>query len=90
MLKATKAVPSLRAEILIELFNNACEEERVTEALRKGIIAKLPKKGDLTACSTWEDSVERTERGTFRLQKRKVLYRSNFCDSYYGRTVTRI
>ena len=77
-----KAIPGLSAKILVERFNNVWEEEReVSEAGEK-----LPKKGDLTVCSNWSGinflivstkMFYRVLLQRLRLQKRKVLCRSN-------------
>ena len=48
-----KAEPETSARILSELFNQVWEEERVPEAWKKGVIVKLPKKGDLSICGNW-------------------------------------
>ncbi|XP_039403554.1 uncharacterized protein LOC120409474, partial [Mauremys reevesii] len=48
-----KADLNMSAGILEELFNKAWEEEKVPEAWKKGIIVKLPKKGDLSLCDNW-------------------------------------
>ena len=36
-----------------KLFNKIWEEESVHEACLRGLIIKLPKKGDLTSCENW-------------------------------------
>ena len=41
MLKADQVL-----EVLEELFNMVCDEERVPDTWKKGIIVKLPKKED--------------------------------------------
>ena len=48
-----KADPAVSAKALDKLFNRVWEEEKVPETWRKGIIVKLPKKGDLSVCSNW-------------------------------------
>ena len=48
-----KADPQLSAKCLVSLFNKIWEEENVPAAWKKGIIIKLPKKGDLTECGNW-------------------------------------
>ena len=48
-----KADPEMSAKCLVELFNRIWEEEEVPEAWQKGILIKLPKKGDLTSCGNW-------------------------------------
>ena len=39
--------------VLHDLFNTIWEEESVPEDWCKGLIVKLPKKGDLTTCGNW-------------------------------------
>ena len=48
-----KADPATSAKCLVELFNRVWTEEKVPEDWQKGIIIKLPKKGDLTECGNW-------------------------------------
>ena len=48
-----KADPSTSAKCLVDLFNKVWTEEKVPEDWQKGIIIKLPKKGDLTICGNW-------------------------------------
>ena len=48
-----KVDPELSARCLVDLFNLVWEEEEVPAAWKKGIIVKLPKKGDLSNCSNW-------------------------------------
>ena len=48
-----KADPKLSAQCLVTLFNKVWKEEKVPEAWKRGIIIKLPKKGDLTDCGNW-------------------------------------
>ena len=48
-----KADPAASAGALKELFNKVWEDEKVPEAWQKGIIVKLPKKGDLSVCGNW-------------------------------------
>ena len=50
MLKADTATS---AKALDKLFNKVWEEETVPETWKRGIIVKLPKKGDLSVCSNW-------------------------------------
>ena len=40
-------------KVLHELFNKIWEEESVPEDWLRGLIIKLPKKGDLTSCENW-------------------------------------
>ena len=39
--------------VLYELFNKIWEEESIPEDWSRGLIIKLPKKGDLTSCGNW-------------------------------------
>jgi len=48
-----QAKSRLSAEILHRPINTIWEEERVPESWKKGIIIKLPKKGDPTDCNNW-------------------------------------
>ena len=49
-----KADPSTSVKTLEKLFNKVWEEERVPDTwTKKGIIVKLPKKGDLSECGNW-------------------------------------
>ena len=48
-----KADLHLSAQMLVKLFNQAWEEEKVPDDWKKGIIVKLPKKGDLSVCDNW-------------------------------------
>ena len=48
-----KADPVMSAKCLVELFNKVWIDEQVPEAWKKGIIVKLPKKGDLSQCGNW-------------------------------------
>ena len=48
-----RADPSLSAKCLVELYNKVWTEEKVPEPWKKGIIIKLPKKGDLKECGNW-------------------------------------
>ena len=48
-----KADPTLSAKCLVELFNKVWKEEEVPDAWKKGIIIKLPKKGDFKDCGNW-------------------------------------
>lgn len=38
---------------LTQLMNKCWEEEQIPDEWRKGIIVKLPKKGNITYCSNW-------------------------------------
>ena len=48
-----KADPHLSAQMLVKLLNQAWGEEKVPDDWKKGIIVKLPKKGDLSVCGNW-------------------------------------
>ncbi|GFS10575.1 LINE-1 retrotransposable element ORF2 protein [Elysia marginata] len=48
-----KADPSMSAKGLVGLFNKVWTEEKVPDAWIKGILIKLPKKGDLSQCNNW-------------------------------------
>ncbi|GFR61007.1 transposon TX1 uncharacterized 149 kDa protein [Elysia marginata] len=49
-----KADPSMGAKCLIGLFNRVWTEKKVPDAWRKGILFKLPEKGDLSQCDNWQ------------------------------------
>ena len=42
-------------QVLCELFIKIWEEESVPDDWLRGLIIKLPKKGDLTSCKNWRD-----------------------------------
>ena len=48
-----KADPNTSARMLVELFNKVWNDEKVPDPWKKGIIVKIPKKGDLTDCGNW-------------------------------------
>lgn len=48
-----KADPNLIAEILLPLFTEIWEQEKVPLDWTKGVIIKLPKKGALSDCNNW-------------------------------------
>ena len=48
-----KADPAVSARTLVGLFNKVWEEEQVPASWKRGIIVKVPKKGDLTICENW-------------------------------------
>ncbi len=48
-----KADTSLSAEILEQTFNQVWNEEKVPDTWKRGIIVKIPKKGDLSLCGNW-------------------------------------
>ena len=48
-----KADPATTADVLQSLLKRIWELENMPEDWRKGLIIKLPKKGDLTRCGNW-------------------------------------
>ena len=48
-----KADPATTADILDSLLKKIWEQENIPEDWRRGLIIKLPKKGDLTMCGNW-------------------------------------
>ena len=48
-----KADPATTADVLDSLLKRIWELENMPEDWRKGLIIKLPKKGDLTSCGNW-------------------------------------
>ena len=48
-----KADPKLGAQTLAGIFNKVWNEEKVPDSWKRGIIIKLPKKGDLNVCENW-------------------------------------
>ena len=48
-----KADPEMSAKCLVQLFNQVWQDEKVPESWQKGVIVKLPKKGDLSLCGNW-------------------------------------
>ena len=48
-----KADPAMSSRALEKLFNKVWEEEKVPDTWKRGIIVKLPKKGDLSTCGNW-------------------------------------
>ena len=48
-----KADPTTSAKSLKKLLKKVREEEKVLEAWKRGIIIKLPKRGDLSVCGNW-------------------------------------
>jgi hypothetical protein len=48
-----KVVPRETSKILGKLFEKIWQEERVPEDWLRGLIAKIPKKGDLKDCNNW-------------------------------------
>ena len=51
--EAIKAVGDISEEVLLNLCNRIWSEERIPEEWRKGLLIKLPKKGDLSCCKNW-------------------------------------
>ncbi len=51
--EAFKAGDSVSAEALLKLLKQIWNEEEIPTDWKKGIIAKLPKKGDLGQCGNW-------------------------------------
>ena len=48
-----KALGELGVNSLLELVNNVWQEEQVPADWRRGVIVRIPKKGDLSNCSNW-------------------------------------
>ena len=48
-----KADPKLGAQTLAGNLNKVWNEEKVPDSWKRGIIIKLPKKGDLNVCENW-------------------------------------
>ena len=48
-----KADPKTSARALVKLFNEIWQKEKVPDTWKRGIIIKLPKKGDLSDCGNW-------------------------------------
>jgi len=40
-------------DVLHYVLHKAWEQEQIPEDWQRGLIVKLPKKGDLTECNTW-------------------------------------
>jgi len=51
--EAIKAGGEVSEEILLDLCNQIWSEEQVLEEWKKGLLIKLPKKGDLIHCKKW-------------------------------------
>jgi hypothetical protein len=45
--------PDITVELLHPLFKKICETESMPLDWRKGLLVKLPKKGDVTTCNNW-------------------------------------
>ena len=50
---AIKAGGEVSEEVLLDLCNRIWSEEQVPEEWKKGLLIKLPKKGDLSHCKNW-------------------------------------
>ena len=55
--EAIKAGGNTLEEVLLNLFNRIWSEEKIPEEWRKGLVIKLPKKGDLSCCKNWRGIV---------------------------------
>ena len=53
--EAIKAGGDTSEEVLLNLSNSIWSEEKIPEEWRKGLLIKLPKKGDLSYCKNWRD-----------------------------------
>ena len=51
--EAIKAGGDTLEEVLLNLRNRIWSEEKIPEEWRKGLLIKLPKKGDLSCCKNW-------------------------------------
>ena len=51
--EAIKAGGEVSEEVLLDLCNQIWSEEKVPDEWKKGLIIKLPKKGDLRNCKNW-------------------------------------
>ena len=51
--EAIKAGGETSEEVLLDLCNRIWSEEKVREEWKKGLLIKLPKKGDLSYCKNW-------------------------------------
>ena len=51
--EAIKAGGETSEEVLLDLCNRIWSEEKVPEEWKKGLLIKLPKKGDLSYCKNW-------------------------------------
>ena len=51
--EAIKAGGDTSEEVLLGLCNRIWSEEKIPEEWRKGLLIKLPKKGDLSYCKNW-------------------------------------
>jgi hypothetical protein len=48
-----KADPYMSADILLSLFQDIWQKEKVPKERKEGIIINVPKKGDLSQCRNW-------------------------------------
>ena len=51
--EAIKVGGDTSEEVLLSLCNRIWDEEKIPEEWRKGLLIKLPKKGDLSYCKNW-------------------------------------
>ena len=51
--EAIKAGEDTSEEVLLDLCNRIWSEEKMPEGWKKGLLIKLPKKGDLSYCKNW-------------------------------------
>ena len=51
--EAIKAGEDTSEEVLLDLCNRIWSEEKMPEVWKKGLLIKLPKKGDLSYCKNW-------------------------------------
>jgi len=50
-----KAMDKISVNALYHLINRIWNEEQIPDDWRKGLLVKLPKKGDLSLCNNWRD-----------------------------------
>ena len=55
--EAIKAGEDTSEEVLLDLCNRIWSEQKMPEEWKKGLLIKLPKKGDLSYCKTWRGIV---------------------------------
>ena len=48
-----KVDPYLSADVLLPLFQEIWQKEKLPKEWKEGIIIKIPKKGDLSQCKNW-------------------------------------
>ena len=51
--EAIKAGGDTSEEVFLDFYNRVWTEEKIPEEWRKGLLIKLPKKGDLSYCKNW-------------------------------------